>query len=300
LGIQVGQTAASQILSLRAADGAYLLPVRDPSYPQGTRPGEYRFTAPFTFAFGTEWGTMLPFVLDSSDQFRPNAPYAIASRRYTEDYNEVKALGGDGVGTPSERTADQTQIALFWLESSPIGWNRIARTASATTPLDLWENARLLALLNFALADGYIGSFEAKYRHSFWRPVTAIREGNADGNDDTVGDPNWNPLATTPAMPDHDSAHSVEGGAAGEVLDRFFDGRYFTFQTCSTTLPAGSRCNDPGTVYRNYASFSQAALENGLSRIYVGFHFRRAVTEGIEHGRRIGHHTIQKVLRPVQ
>ena len=131
-----------------------MLPVIDLNYPQGTRPGEYRYTAPFNFVSGTEYGTVPPFVLNSSDQFRPNAPYAINSRRYTEDYNEIKALGRDGVGTPNARTAEQTQIALFWLESSVVGWNRIARTASATASLDLWENARLFTLLNFALVDG--------------------------------------------------------------------------------------------------------------------------------------------------
>ena len=179
------------------------------------------------------------------------------------------------------------------------GRNRIPRNASAAEGFDLWENARLFALLNFALTDGYIGSWEAKYRHNFWRPVTAIHEGNADGNDDTVGDPAWNPLAITPPIPDHDSGHSVAGGAASEVLENVFDGRYFRFRACSTSLPAGSRCGDPTPVYRNYASFAQAAIENGLSRIYVGYHFRRAVTEGIEHGRRIGHRACQKFLRRV-
>jgi hypothetical protein len=298
LGIQVGQTAASQILSLRAADGIYLLPAIDMNYPQGTRPGEYRYTAPFNFASATKYGSVPPFVLESSRQFRPNAPYPINSRRYTEDYNEIKALGGDGVGTPSARTPDQTQIALFWLESSVTGWNRIARTASAEERLNLWQNARLFALLNLALTDGYIGSWEAKYDHNFWRPVTAIQQGNADGNDDTAGDPNWNPLAVTPPVPDHDSGHSVAGGVGAEVLELFFDRRHFRFRVCSTTLPAGSRCDDPAAVFRNYAGFEQAALENGLSRIYVGYHFRRAVTEGIEHGRRIGHRAFQKFLRP--
>lgn len=278
----------------------YLLPVIDMNYPQGTRPGEYRYTAPFNFVFGARYGTVPPFVLNSSDQFRPNAPYAINSRRYTEDYNEIKALGGDGVVTPSARTADQTEIALFWLEASVVGWNRIARNASGTEGLGLWENARLFALLNFALRDGYIGSWEAKYTHNFWRPVTAIREGNADGNDDTVGDPAWNPLATTPPIPDHDSGHGVAGGAAAEVLGNVFEGRFFRFRASSTSLPAGSTCGDATPVYRNYASFAQAALENGLSRIYVGYHFRRAVTDGIEHGRRIAHRACQKFLQPVQ
>jgi hypothetical protein len=298
LGTQIGMTAASRILSGRASDSAYLLPVIDPNYPQGTVPGQYRFTAPFTFAFETQWGALRPFAIRSSRHFYPDAPYPINSRRYTEDFNEVKSLGGDGVTTPSARTPDQTQIALFWLESSPVSWNRIARGASEIARLNLWESARLFALLNIALTDGYIGVGEAKYSYNFWRPVTAIREGNADGNDDTRGDPSWTPLMTTPPSPDHDSGHSVEGGAGAEVLERYL-GERFRFRTCSGTLPAGSRCSDPMPVYRSYNGFSQAALENGLSRIYVGFHFRRAVTEGIEHGRSIGKYTFQNYLRPV-
>jgi PAP2 superfamily len=299
LGIGIGQAAASQILTLRAGDGAYLLPVADPNYPQGIAPGQYRFTPPFTFAFETQWSRVPPFVLDDARRFRPNQPFHLRSKQYADDLNEVKTLGGDGVVTPSARTPDQTQIALFWVEAAPVAWNRIARTVSAAAGLNLWENARLFALLNLALADGYIGSFEAKYLYNFWRPITAIREADMDGNDATTGDPGWTPLVITPPIPDHDSGHSVEGAAAAEVLERFFGKSDLGFQTCSTSLPAGSKCNDPSPVYRSYASFSQAALENGLSRIYVGFHFRRAVTEGIEHGRKIGHWAFQHFLRPV-
>jgi len=299
LGIGIGQAAASVILSLRASDGVYSLPVVDPNYPQGTAPGQYRFTPPFTFAFGTKYGSVSPFVLDSSQKFWPNRPYLINSKRYTDDFNEVKALGGDGIGTPSARTPDQTQIALFWLESSNVGWNRIARSASATAGLNLWENARLFALLNLALADGYIASWAAKYSYNFWRPITAIREGDADGNNDTIGNPAWTPLATTPPIPDHDSGHSVAGGASAEVLERFFGSARFSFRTCSTSLLPGSTCNDPSPVYRSFGSFSEAAQENGLSRIYVGYHFRNAVTEGIEHGRKIADAAFQHFLRPV-
>jgi hypothetical protein len=299
LGIGIGQAAASQILTLRAGDSAYLLPVIDPNYPQGTAPGQYRFTPPFSFAFATQWGRLPPFVLRDARSFRPNQPLFLKSKQYANDLNEVKALGGDGVITSSRRTPDQTQIAQFWVEASPVGWNRIARTVSAAKGLNLWQNARLFALLNLALADGYIGSFDAKYLYNFWRPITAIREADRDDNDATTGDPTWTPLVTTPPMPDHDSAHSVEGAAAAEVLDLFFGRSNVRFQTCSTSLPAGNRCNDPAPIYRSYDGFWGAAVENGLSRIYVGFHFRRAVTEGIEHGREIGHWTYQQFLRPV-
>ena len=248
--------------------------------------------------FAPGWADVTPFVLRDSSQFRPGPPYAVTSRKYTADFVEVKRLGGDDITTPSARSAEQTEIALFWVESSPLQWNRIARTVSADTRLDLWEQARLFGLLNMALADGYIGSFETKYHYNYWRPVTAIQTADTDGNPNTSADPTWTPLVTTPPIPDYDSAHSVEGGAASKVLKRFFGTDHISFKTCSLTLPPGSTCNDLTPVLRRYTSFSQAAAENGLSRILVGFHFRKAVDEGIEHGNKIGNHAVDRYLRP--
>ncbi len=299
-GIAIGQAAALAILARRATDGWNTQTVLDFAYPQGTEPGQYRFTPPNTFVFLPQWGSVRPFVLRDSQQFWPNRPYPINSNRYTDDYNEVRRLGGDGVNTPSARTRDQTEIALFWLEGSPLQWNRIARAVSAARRLTLWENARLFALLNLALADGYIGTFQAKYEFNFWRPITAIRLGESDGNPNTAGDPNWSPLVDTPPIPDHDSGHAVEGGAGAQVLERFFGSDRQRFRVCSTSLPAGSRCTDPTPVMRTFTTFSQAADENGVSRIYVGYHFRNAVTEGIQHGRKIGNRAFNRYLRPVQ
>jgi hypothetical protein len=294
-GVQLGRAAAATILAVRTGDGADT-PLFDTSFPQGTAPGEYRFTPGFSFAFAPGWADVTPFVLKDSSQFRAEPPYAVTSRKYAADFAEVKRLGGDGVTTPSRRTPEQTEIARFWVESSPLQWNRIARTVSAR--LDPWRQARLFGLLNMALADGYIGSFETKYLYDYWRPVTAIREAGTDGNPDTSADPTWTPLVPTPPIPDHDSGHSVEGGAAAEVLRRFFGTDHIGFRTCSLTLPPGSTCADASPVTRRYRSFTEAADENGVSRILVGFHFRNAVEDGIEHGRRIGGRAIDRFLRP--
>jgi hypothetical protein len=296
-GVELGQAAAAAILALRDADGSDT-PLADPDYPQGTEPGVYRFTPGFDFAFAPGWADVTPFVLNDSSQFRPGPPYRVTGRKYAADLNEVKRLGGDGVTTPSERTAEQTGIARFWVESSPLQWNRIARAVSTSQGLDLWQQARLFGLLNMGLADGYVGSFDTKYNYNYWRPVTAIQNANADGNRRTSADPNWTPLVPTPPIPDYDSAHSVEGGTAAQVLKRFFGTDHVSFETCSLTLPAGSTCNDPSPVLRRYTSFSQAAAENGLSRILVGFHFRKAVDEGIEHGMKIGNLAVDRFLRP--
>ncbi len=296
-GIQIGQAAAAAILALRAGDGSDT-PLQVFDYKQGTNPGEYRFTPGFGFVFAPGWAKVIPFVLNHASQFRPGPPYKVSSKKYTADFNEIKALGGDDNATPSARTPDQTEIARFWLESSPLAWNRIARSVSADQKLDLWENARLFGLLNLALADGYIASWDAKYHYSFWRPVTAIHTAGNDGNPDTVGDPTWTPLQLTYPIPDYDSGHSVQGGTAAQVLKEYFGTDNISFEACSLTLLAG-KCSDPSPIFRSYTSFSQASEENGLSRILVGIHFRNAVEEGIKHGQKIGKRAVNLFLRPV-
>jgi hypothetical protein len=297
-GIIIGKLSARAILALRKDDGSDT-PLADAAFPQGDAPGEYRFTPGFDFAFLPGWGNVTPFVLTSGAQFRPPPPHNLHSNPYAADLNEVKVIGGDGVTTPSIRTPNQTEIGLFWRESSPQAWNRIAREISMARGLDLWENARLFALLNVSLADGYIGSWDAKYHYVFWRPITAIQLADTDGNPLTDADPTWTPLQLTYPIPDYDSGHAVQGGAGAEALKRFFGTDFVPFNACSFTLPAGSNCGDPGVIYRSYTSFSQAATENSLSRIYIGIHFRHAVEQGERHGRRIAGRAAQLFFRPV-
>ena len=199
-GIAVGQAAAAAILALRAADGA-VGPFLNFNCPQDTDPGEYQCTPGTPFIAFEGWENVTPFVLNDSSQFRPGPPYAVNKKKYTADFNEVKSLGGDGITTPSARTADQTEIALFWWESSPLKWNRIARTVSVDSGLDLWENARLFGLLNMALADGYIAMVDTKNHYNYWRPVTAIQTGDTDGNPDTTGDPTLDTVAPDSSEP---------------------------------------------------------------------------------------------------
>ena len=297
-GVALGQEAAAAILALRADDG-FDTPLTDPGYEEGTAPGEYRYTPGTPFAFAPRLSEDLtPFVLDEAAQFRPGPPYRLSSHRYAADVNEIQRLGGDGVTTPSIRTADQTEIALFWVDTSPLMWNRIARTVADAEGLDLWESARLFGLLNLAMTDGYIGTWDAKYHYRFWRPVTAIRLADTDGNSATTADPTWTPLLPTPPIPDYDSGHAVEGGAAAQVLTRFFGTDELSFSVCSLTLPAGQTCSDASPELRHFSSFSQAADENAVSRIYVGFHFRDAVETGTRHGGKIANHAVNLFLRP--
>jgi PAP2 superfamily len=297
-GIVVGQAAAAAILDLRAEDGA-VGPFLNFACPQDTNPGEYQCTPGTPFIVFEGWENVTPFVLNHSSQFRPGPPYAVDKKKYTADFNEVKSLGGDDVTTPSARTADQTEIALYWWESSPLKWNRIARIVSADQGLDLWENARLFGLLNMALADGYIAMVDSKNHYNYWRPITAIQTADTDGNPATTGDPTWTPLRPTPPNQDYVSGHSIEGGAGAEVLKQFFGTDEISFQDCSETLPAGSTCTDATPIFRSYSSFSHAAAENAYSRILIGFHFRKSIEEGTEYGRKIGQRAANLYLRPV-
>jgi hypothetical protein len=297
-GIAVGEAAAHAILTLRANDGA-VGPFLNFNCPTGTPPGVYQCTPGTPFIAFEVWENVTPFVLAHSSQFHPGPPYKVDSRKYTVDFNEVKSLGGDGVTTPSARTADQTEIALFWYESSPLKWNRIARTISSEEGLDLWENARLFGLLNVALADGYIAMVSTKNHYNYWRPVTAIQNGDTDGNPATAGDAGWTPLRGTPPDQDYASGHSIEGGAGAEVLKQFFGTDRVSFQDCSTTLDPGSTCSDPMPTMRSFSSFSQAAAENAYSRVLIGFHFRKSVEEGTNYGEKIGKRAVKLYFRPV-
>ncbi len=298
LGIAAGQAAAAAILAARATDGA-VGPFLNHDCPQASRPGQYRCTPGTPFIVFETWEKVAPFVLQDMTQFRPGPPYGVIEKSYTADFNEIKSLGGDGITTPSARTADQTEIALFWYESSPLKWSRIARAVSIDKALNLWENARLFGLLNMALADGYVAMVATKNHYNYWRPVTAIQMGATDGNPDTMGDPAWTPLRPTPPDQDYASGHALEGGAAAEVLKLIFGTDQINFRDCGVTLPAGSTCSDPSPVFRSYTSFSQAAAENAYSRILIGFHFRKSIEEGTAYGRKIGERAVSLYLRPV-
>jgi hypothetical protein len=265
---------------------------------QGTGAGDYRFTAPFDgppftfifpgtggFADASEWAaTVTPFVVTSASQFRAPRPYGAASNaaavltpRYTADFNEISTLGCDGCAA---RTAEQTEIALFWVESSPDGWNRIARTRAAQRHLDANETARLFALLQMGEFDAYTTSLESKYFYRFWRPVTAVALAATDGNPATTSTAGWQVLAfPTPPVPDYPSAHSTAGGAAAAIMEAIMPGRGPAFATTSGSL-AG--------VTRSFASVADAARENADSRVFVGYHFRHATDVGLAQGREVG------------
>jgi hypothetical protein len=286
-GITMGTAAAAAMATKRTNDGYATAQI---PFTQGTLPGQYRSTSPFDgppfngFVAVPGWGQISTFSLASSSQFRPVAPYAVNSPEYTADYNEVKSLGA---GANSTRTAEQTQIGLFWLENCPLGWNRIARQLITQHKMDGLDAAHLLGVLHMALADANISSLEAKYYYKYWRPVTAVQLGDNDGNANTTGLASFTVFAPpTPPIPDYPSNHAVNGGAAAQVLTDFF-GSDFSFTATSSSLP---------NVTRSFSSFNAAAHENALSRIYIGFHFRNSVEKGEAQGYLVGDYVYKHAL----
>ena len=296
-GISIGHIAATAILAIRSRDGALLadvpyVPQAGPGFWQPTPNPEPPDPAPggvgLAPAFVPGWGTVRPFTLQSGEQFRPDGPPPLSSRKYAGDFDEVKMVGEK---LSSARSAEQSEIARFWYEASQTRWNRIARAAAEPLGLDAWDQARLFALLNFAMADGFIAGWNAKYAYRFWRPITAIREGDHDGNDHTFGDRTWESFLNTPPLPDYPSTHSVLGGAAAEVLARFFGEDAVAF-TVASAAPFAD-------ITRSYASFTEAAQENAASRVYAGIHFREATRDGVRLGRRIGAFGERHFLKPL-
>ena len=279
-GIALGAAAAQAIIQNRANDGHTNAIFQT---TQGTQPGEYRFTAPFianSFYDSPGWGNLTTFGIQTSTQFAVPAPNAVNSPEYTAEYNEIKRLGCASCTGVNGRTQDQENFAKFWVESSALGWNKVGKEIIAQKNLDAWKTARLFALLQMSVADAYIACLKAKMIHFFWRPVTAIQLGDSDGNPNTVGDPSWQVLVfPTPPIADHPSAHAAAGGAAAELIKQFFDKDDFNFSFQSITLPGNPR---------TFSSLSQAARENSLSRLYVGYHFRKACMDGEELGKSVG------------
>lgn len=284
-GKLAGAAAAAAVLNKRTDDGSN----NSETYTPGTDPGRYRYTPEFNFLAAPHWRSVTPFALRSPSQFRVAPPPSLESETYTKAFNEVKATGSSAEG--AERTEVQTEYAAYWYEFSDIGWNRILRNVSRDKPQDLWQRARTFALLNAAIADSYIAGWDSKMLFDFWRPVTAIRLAEEDGNPETTADPNWSPLLVTPPVQDHPSTHSVLGAAAASVLAHAFGDRVRFTMASPTALPHAPS--------RTFNSFSSAAWENGDSRVRAGLHFRFAVDAGLHMGYRIGQHTVRTMLYPV-
>jgi membrane-associated phospholipid phosphatase len=287
-GTDVGSEVARQILDWRSTDGSGATV----TYTPGTDPGDWQPTPPaFLPALAPQWPYVTPFAMSAGSQFRPAPPPALDSAEYAAAFNEVKSLGRVDSTT---RTDEQTQIAKFWNDGPGTAfamgyWNRIAAQVATDRGLGLVQDARLFALLNIAEADAQIACWDAKYTYNLWRPVTAIRAADTDGNPATESDATWTPLLVTPNFPSYTSAHSTLSAAAAGVLTALFgDDYHFTVGAESVSYT------------RSFASFEAAAAEAGQSRIYGGIHYQFDNQNGRALGRAVAQFVVEGFLRPAE
>ena len=271
--IELGKKAATEILALRANDGANA----PESYRPHTAPGVY---VPTVVPVSSTYGAAKPWVMEKGSQFRPAPPPALNSETWTSDVNEIRELGGRN---STKRTAEQTNIGRFWFVTGPQAWNPIVRQLAAAKQLDLIDSARLFALVAMATDDAFIAVFDAKYHYNFWRPVTAIRNADLTGNKATPRDPAWLPLGDTPMHPEYPCAHCISSAAAGEVLKSVFGNEIPEVSMTSATAPG---------VTRKWTRISDYFEEVALARIYAGFHYRNSNKVGADMGRRIAELTV--------
>jgi len=276
-GVAVGERAALALLARRADDGADA----PEAYRPTTTAGRY---VPTTIPAVPQWPTRKPWLMSSPSQFRPGPPPALESARWARDYNEIKAIGNK---TSTLRSAEQTEIARFWETTLPPIYHGVVRSVAEMPGRDLTRNARLFAAVTQAIDDAMIAVFDAKYHHGFWRPVTAIRNGDLDGNDATEREASWNAFINTPMHPEYPCAHCIQAGAVGAILQAEIGrGPQPLLSTTSSTAKG---------AMRRWSSVEDFVQEVGNARVYAGVHFRFSTEVGTEMGRRIGALAAQRV-----
>ncbi|PYL91633.1 MAG: chloroperoxidase [Verrucomicrobia bacterium] len=330
-GVTFGKQVAAAILAMRVADGAEIPELHlGVDYSTSNLPGHWRQDpiSLIPIALGSHWGGCKPFVVKSTSQFEPPPPPALTSAAYTAAYNEAKNFGGDGINTPTQRTSEQTFIGTFWaydgtpsLCAPPRLYNQITVQIADQTKLRPLELARLLALVNVAMADTGMSVWESKYHYDFWRPVTAIREsdpgtgptGAGDGNATTIGDPTFTPLGApasnlvgpnfTPPFPAYPSGHAGFGGAIFETIRRFYGTDHIGFTFVSDEFNGVTRDHNGNVrpyMPRSFLTLSQAEEENGQSRIYLGIHWRFDKVAGIRQGEKVADYVFNHAFLPVE
>jgi hypothetical protein len=284
-GMQAGQAAATLIIALRAGDGrGAVVPYSFPSVPT---PGVWIRTPPGLLLPAIPWlSKVVPLTMSSPSEFRPDPPPSLTSSEWADDYNQVKALGAVNSAV---RTSEQTEIGLFWTEHVGSQYSRAFRALAEARNLDISDTARLFATLFTAGADALIGCWDAKYHYSFWRPVTAIPNGDIDGNPATIKDPSWMPLLATPNHPEYPSAHSCQTGSYAAGLKNFFGTPNVTLVVTSTVT---------GTTH-TFTSTKDWEKEVEYARIYAGFHYHNSVVQGVVLGKKVSDQISRDFFQPL-
>ena len=280
-GIMVGEQAAAGCLA--RVDEATGIP---DTYRPHTTAGAY---VPTLLPAVPNWGKRKPWVMASGDQFRPGPPPSLTSETWARDYNEIKAIGSKN---STQRTPEQTAIAKFWEATAPAVYWPVARSVAAMPGRDVTENARLLAVAAMAMDDGLVAVFDAKYTYNLWRPITAIRNGDLDGNDATERDPSWTPFIDTPMHPEYPCAHCIVSASLGAVLEAELGGR------ASPKLSSAS--STAGGAVRTWSSVGEFTQEVAVARIYDGVHYRNSTEVGTAMGKKIGELVVKSFPKPIR
>jgi hypothetical protein len=281
-GIRIGEAVAAKVVSERASDGSNAAD----AYRPKAKPGIY---VPTPITASSMWPNVKPFVMSSPSQFRPEPPISLKSEQWAVDYNEIKDFGGR---TGSKRSARQTEDARFWLLTGARTYHPIVRQMVVARKMSLIDSARFMALAAVAAADAYIAVFEAKYQFDFWRPITAIRNGDIDDNPATERDATWQPIDNTPMHPEYPCAHCITSAAIASVIETVLGSADVPeFVLTSATAPG---------VTRRWTNVWAYADEVSLARIYAGFHYRFSTRIGQDMGRKIGRFAVQNVMQPAR
>ena len=279
-GAAVGEKVAAMVWDMRANDGANAPDI----YRPRTAPGRYIPTAP---TVAPMWPKLAPFTMKTGAQFRPGPPQDLKSDAWAKTYNETKQYGK----ASTTRTPEQTEVARFWLQTGPVTHFPVAIQLSQAKGLDVNDNARFFALVSMALSDAMVAVFDAKYHYEYWRPVTAIRNGDRDDNPKTERDAAWEPIGPTPMHPEYPCAHCITAAASGVVLQSVFGtGTVPEFSLTSTTLPG---------VTRRWTMIDAFMREPNDARIWAGIHYRFSTVVGFDMGRKIGEQAVKGYLQPL-
>jgi hypothetical protein len=280
-GIRIGEAVTARLLAARANDGSSA----PDAYRPKARPGVY---VPTTLTVASAWPNVAPFAMTSPSQFRPEPPIALKSEQWAADYNEIKELGGRA---SAKRSARQTEDARFWLITGPQSTDPITRQLVAAKRMSVIDSARFMAITAVALADAYISVMDAKYHYDFWRPITAIRNGDNDDNPITERDATWQPIDNTPMHPEYPCAHCIGSAALAAVAEAVFG-------TADVPEIAMTSSTAPGVTHR-WSNLRAYADEVSEARIWAGFHYRFSTRVGQEMGRKIGQYVARNVMQPV-
>jgi hypothetical protein len=286
-GVEVGNAAAEAMIAARTGDGRF----GNQFFTEGTGPGDWRNPVGPLNPTGNnfKWvGDVRPFLVPNVSAFATAGPLPLGSAAYAAEFRQVKSIGS---ATSTTRTADQTAMAQFWVDHAVAMWTRIFRQVSVNQELSVTENARYFAMLYLTGSDAVIACFQDKQRHAFWRPTTAIRLADTDGNANTVADPSWTALIGLPPYPDHPSGHNCVSSSFVETLKDFFGTNQMSFSATRATSPIGP-------ITRYFTRFSQAINEVRLARVYGGIHFMTADAQGASLGKKIANYRQEHYFQP--